>query len=352
MIEDRGAEQVTFCSDPVSGLRAVVAVHSTALGPALGGCRFQPYETELDAVDDVLRLAEGMTYKAALAGLDLGGGKAVILGDPGTDKSERLWRAFGRHIDSLGGRYVTAEDVGTDRADMDMIRRETRWVVGTSPAMGGADDPSPITAVGVHAAMKAAVAHHLDQPGLAGLHVAVQGVGKVGSALCHLLAADGCRLTIGDVNAAAARRVAATVPCEIADPADLLTLACDVLAPCALGGVLDDSGVDRLRARVVCGSANNQLVREDVADLLAKREILYAPDFVVNSGGLIHVAGELLGRDRRWAMDRVEAIGATARHIFEIAEAEAVSTALAAREIAEARIREISTLESIRRPAR
>lgn len=352
LVEERGAEELVLCSDSGSGLRALVAIHSTALGPALGGCRFQPYETEFDAVGDVLRLAEGMTHKAALAGLDLGGGKAVIMGDPSAGRSERLWRAFGRFVDSLGGRYITAEDVGTTRADMDLIRRETEWVVGTSPSIGGGGDPSPVTALGVHAAMRAAATYRWGRDRLDGLHVGVLGVGKVGGALARILAADGCRITIGDVDPEACRRLAAAVPASIMDPVDLLTLECDVLAPCALGGVFDDDAVEALEAGIVCGSANNQLVHEDVADIMAKKGVLYAPDFVVNSGGLIHVAAEVFGHGRDWSAERVAAIGETTLRIFELADAGSVSTAVAARELAEDRIRQISGLNSMRRPQR
>jgi glutamate dehydrogenase/leucine dehydrogenase len=254
-----GHEQVAFCHDAESGLRAIIAVWSTALGPSLGGTRFHAYEDERAALADVLRLSRAMGYKSAAAGLDLGGGKAVILGDPKTDKTEAKLRAFGRFVDTLGGRYLTAEDVGTSQDDMDMIRRETPYVTGISPTRGGSGDPSPVTAVGVLEAMRAAAEHRWGNASLDGRHIAIQGVGKVGGHLAELLAKEGARLTVADVNQAAIDRYADELSASVATPASIHATECDVFAPCALGGAIDATTISELRCEVVCGAANNQL---------------------------------------------------------------------------------------------
>ena len=256
-IEADDYEQVVFCHHRASGLRAIIAVHSTALGPALGGTRLYPYATEEDAFDDVLRLSKGMTYKAALAGLDLGGGKAVVWGDPATDKSEALLRAYARYVDALGGRYITAEDVGTTQADMDLIRRETRWVTGVSQSLGGSGDPSLATAEGLYYGMKA-VAHTLwDSASLEGRHVAVSGVGKVGYGVVRQLVEERCRVTVADVVPAAVERVVADFGVEAAPVEKIHALPCDIFAPCALGGALSETTIVELRCAAVCGCANS-----------------------------------------------------------------------------------------------
>ncbi len=349
-LEQQNLEQVLFCHDADVGLKAIIAIHSTALGPALGGVRFFPYVDDEAALVDVARLAEGMTYKAAVAGLDLGGGKSVIIGDPREIRTEALIRAFGRHIASLGGRYITAEDVGTTRDDMDLIHRETQWVTGTSPFLGGSDDPSPVTAFGVEVSMRAAAEHRWGSQSLADRHVAVQGVGKVGYSLVRFLIDDGARVTVADRSPDAVERCVHDFGCETAGCAEILTLDCDVLAPCALGGIFDDALVEDLRCELICGAANNQLVTEEIGESLRKREILYTPDFVVNAGGLINVAMELEGYDRDRAMQKVEQIGATTTAILRLADAEAISTAVAARRVAEERIRAISRLQHMRSP--
>jgi glutamate dehydrogenase/leucine dehydrogenase len=288
-------EQVVHCRDTRSGLRAIIAVHSTALGPALGGTRFWPYASEDEALLDVLRLARGMSYKAAAAGLDLGGGKAVIIGDPRRDKSEPLLRAYGRFVESLGGRYITAEDVGTTMADMDMIARETRFVTGRATPHGGGGDPSVMTAYGVRQGMLAVAEHLWGNADLAGRHVAVQGVGKVGCLLAGMLHADGARLTVADVNRDAAARSAAEFGAEVVDPAKVHATACDILAPCALGAVVNDTTLPELACAAICGSANNVLERPDHDAALAAAGVLYAPDFLVNAGGIVNIADELAG---------------------------------------------------------
>ena len=309
-------EQVVVCHDPAVGLRAIIAIHSTALGPALGGTRFYPYATEDQAVEDVLRLARGMTYKSAAAGLALGGGKAVILGDPATAKNEPLLHRYGRFIDSLGGRYITAEDVGTTQADMDAIFTQTPNVSGISGGYGGSGDPSEATAYGLWWAMKAVRSLLDGREDLAGCRVVVSGVGKVGSSLVRHLLSERAEVIIADVNDAAvaalvARFGVAAVPVEEAARVD-----CDIFSPCALGGVLDEATIGRLDARAVAGSANNQLATAADGRRLADRGILYAPDFVVNAGGVINIADELAGYDRDRAYTAVKGIFATTRHVL------------------------------------
>ncbi|MGB0099799.1 MAG: Glu/Leu/Phe/Val dehydrogenase dimerization domain-containing protein, partial [Nocardioides sp.] len=288
-------EQVVFANDPATGLKAVVAIHSTALGPALGGTRFHPYASTADAVRDVLNLSRGMSYKAALAGLDLGGGKAVIIGDPATVKSEALLRAYGRHVQSLGGRYYTACDVGTYSVDMDDIGRECSFVTGRTVAHGGAGDSSVLTAYGVFQGMRAAATVAWGGPSLAGRVVGVAGVGKVGRHLVRHLVEDGAQVVVTDVSASALEQVRADfASVRVVESTDaLVASALDVYAPCALGGAITDEVVETLSARIICGAANNQLAHPGVEKALMERGILYAPDYCVNAGGLIQVADEL-----------------------------------------------------------
>ena len=334
-------EQVTFCHDAPTGLRAIIAIHSTALGPSLGGTRFWPYDSEADALTDVCRLARGMTYKHAAAGLDQGGGKAVIWGDPRRLRSDALIRAYARFVDGLGGRYLTAEDVGTTQADMDLIRQETRFVTGVSPSLGGSGDPSPATAWGVLWAMRAAAGSRWGSADLAGRHVVVSGVGKVGSALVGHLVDDGARITVADVRAdAVAAVVDAHEPDRIAvvDPEAAHTVECDVFAPCALGAILSESTIPELRCEIVAGSANNQLATDDDDDRLAGRDILYVPDYVANAGGVINIAEEPGGYDHDRAWRRIEGIADTVREIIALAEDRGITPAEAADRYAEARI--------------
>src|SRR6266542_694582 len=289
-------EEVVFFHDPPTNLRAIIAIHSTTLGPALGGTRFYPFGSDQDALHDVLRLSRGMTFKAAAAGLDLGGGKAVIIGDPKRIKSEELLRAYGRFIESLGGRYITAEDVGTDRDDVDIVRRETRYVTGVSVSMGGSGDPSPMTAYGVYLSMLACAEDAWRQHSLQGRRVAVQGVGTVGYALVKLLVEDGgAHVTVSDIDVDSVARAIRDFGVETAPADQIHAVECDVFAPCALGGIINDKTIPELRCAVVAGSANNQLERRDHGKALAELGILYAPDFVANAGGLINVADELQG---------------------------------------------------------
>jgi leucine dehydrogenase len=350
-IEADDYEQVVFCHHRPSGLRAIVAVHSTALGPALGGTRFYPYASEEDAFTDVLRLARGMTYKAAMAGLDLGGGKAVILGDPARDKSEALLRAFARYVDALGGRYITAEDVGTTQTDMDLIRRETRWVTGVSQSLGGSGDPSVATATGLYYAMKA-TAHHLWGDGsLEGRHVVVAGVGKVGYAVVRQLVEERVRVTVADTVPAAVERAVADFEVESAPVTEIHTLECDIYAPCALGGGLNEVTIPQLRCAAVCGCANNQLACDGDAKALADAGILYAPDYVVNAGGIINISEELRGYNRERAEVGLRRVYDNILAVFERAAADGITTAAAADRLAEARIEAVGRLGLIRPPA-
>lgn len=346
-------EQVVFCNDPASGLKAIVAVHSTALGPALGGTRFHPYPSTDDAIEDVLDLSRGMSYKAALAGLDLGGGKAVIIGDPRADKTEALLRAYGRFVQSLGGRYYTACDVGTFSEDMDHIARECDFVTGRTVAHGGAGDSSVLTAYGVFQGMRAAAEAVWGEPTLAGRTVGVAGVGKVGRHLVRHLIEDGAAVVITDVYQPSVEQVVADYPQVqvVADNDALVRSEIDVYAPCALGHALTDEVVDALPARIVCGAANNQLAHRGIEKALEDRGILYAPDYCVNSGGLIQVADELEGFSFERAQQRAGGIFDTTREVFRLASEESVSPAVAADKLAERRMRDVGRLRGMWLPS-
>jgi leucine dehydrogenase len=310
----REYDEVVFFHDPPTALRAIVAIHSTTLGPALGGTRFYPFRSDEAALRDVLRLARGMTFKAAAAGLDLGGGKAVIVGDPKRIKTEELLRAYGRFIETLGGRYITAEDIGTNRQDMDTIRRETRYVTGVSPWLGGSGDPSPVTAYCVYLGMIACVEEACQEHSLEGRRVAVQGVGKVGYHLVKHLVEDGrASVVVSDVDVDSVARAVRDFGVETTDPDTIYTQDCDIFAPCAMGGVINDDTIPELRCKVVAGSANNQLEAPEHGEALAKLGILYAPDYVINAGGLISVSIELQGYDERRARAGVEGVYRTLR---------------------------------------
>ena len=341
-----GHEQVVYGNDPDSGLRCIIAIHSTALGPALGGTRMFPYPTEEEALEDVLRLSRSMTYKAACAGLDLGGGKAVIIGDPRTDKTEVLLRAYGRLVQSLGGRYVTACDVGTTPADLSMVGRETRWATGGLQQEGGSGDSGIMTAHGVHLGVRATCQRVFGTPDLTGRHVAVLGLGKVGSRLTSALLEDGARVTVADIREEAVAPFADHDRVEVASVEQLPLVAADVLSPNALGGLLTEDLVPELRVRAVCGGANNQLATPKVGRMLHEAGILYAPDFVVNAGGVISVSDEL--HEGGWSAERVrsraERIDGTLQEIFDEAAASDEPTSVAADVVAERRIARVSRL--------
>ncbi len=332
-----GHEQVVFCHDSDSGLKAIIAIHNTNLGPALGGCRMWPYASDAEALTDALRLSRGMTYKSALAGLSFGGGKSVIIGDPRRDKSEALFRAMGRFVDSLGGRYSVAEDVGISVPDVEIMARETRHVAGTRA--GGAGDPSPATAYGVYMGIKAAAEHRLGADSLKGLRVAVQGVGHVGYYLCRHLAAEGAELLVADIAQDPLDRVVQEFDAHVVAPEAIATATVDIYAPCALGATVNDETLPKLQARIVAGSANNQLAEARHGEALRQRGILYAPDYVINAGGVIAISHEGPGYDEARAFAHVAQIHDTLLEIFRRAEAEKVATSEAADRLAEERFR-------------
>ena len=339
-----GHEEVVFCQDADSGLRAIIAVHSTLLGPALGGVRMWPYASTDEALQDVLRLAAAMTYKAAAAGLPLGGGKAVIIGDPRRGKTERLLRAFGRAVESLGGRYLTAEDVGMTVADMEIVRKETRHVTGTSEKSGGSGAPSCLTAKGIFYAIETCMKELYGDPSVRNRTVAIQGVGKVGYQLAELLAMADARLIIADTDAQRAMLARREFEAWRVEPDEILQVECDVLSPCALGGVFNRKTIPRLRCRAIAGAANNQLETPADAERLAERRILYAPDYVVNSGGIINILvglqGGRKGYDRAKAERLARKIPVTLLEVFRKARAQGITMAQAADELAEARLEE------------
>ena len=349
-IGDEDYEQVVFCHDRPTGLRAVIAIHSTRLGPSLGGTRFHPYPTEDAAVEDVLRLSKGMTYKSAVAGLDLGGGKAVIIGDP-RSKTEPLLRAYGRFVDSLGGRYITAEDVGTTQADMDLILRETSFVTGVSQSLGGSGDPSAATAQGVLYAMRAVATFLWGAASLEGRSVVVSGVGKVGYNLVRHLVEERAVVTVSDVYQGALDRAAADFEVAVVPPEKAHAVECDIFSPCALGGVLSPATIPELRCAAVVGCANNQLLDAGCARLLEQAGVLYAPDYVVNAGGIINVAEELRGYDRARADGEIRRILDTTAAVLAAAAGEGITTVAAADRMAERRLDQVGRVQLLRRGA-
>jgi valine dehydrogenase (NAD+) len=344
-----GHEQVVYCNDEPSGLCAIIAIYSTELGPALGGTRFYPYADESAALADALNLSSAMAYKNALAGLDLGGGKAVIIGDPDKLKSEALLRAYGRFVESLNGRYITACDIGTYSEDMDIVARECRFVTGRTVPNGGAGDSSVLTAFGVFQGMRAAAENVWGSTSLDGKTVGVEGVGKVGHRLVDHLISDGANVVIFDTSRTALERVQAEHPevTVVASRAELLGSPLDVYSPCALGGAIDDDTVEVLTAKVVCGGANNQLAHPGVEKTLANLGIVYAPDYVVNAGGVIQVADELHGFSFERAKSRAAQILGTTRKILAMADADGIPPAVAADRLAERRIAEVGRLRGI-----
>ncbi|GIO28539.1 Leu/Phe/Val dehydrogenase [Ornithinibacillus bavariensis] len=334
-------EQIVFCQDKNSGLKAIIAIHDTTLGPALGGTRMWTYDSEEEAIIDAMRLAKGMTYKNAAAGLNLGGGKTVIIGDPRTDKNPEMFRAFGRYIQSLNGRYITAEDVGTTVEDMDLIHMETDFVTGISPEFGSSGNPSPVTAYGVYKGIKAAALEAFGSDSLEGKTVAVQGVGNVAFTLCEYLHKEGVNLIVTDINKAAVERAVEAFDAKAVDPNDIYDVDCDIYAPCALGATINDDTIPRLKAKVVAGSANNQLKSSEHGDILYEKGIVYAPDYVINAGGVINVADELNGYNQSRAMKKVEGIYDSLLRVFEISKRDNIPTYLAADRMAEERIESV-----------
>lgn len=345
-LEKYDYEQLVFCQDKQSGLKAIIAIHDTTLGPALGGTRMWTYESEEAAIEDALRLARGMTYKNAAAGLNLGGGKTVIIGDPRKDKSEELFRAFGRYVQGLNGRYITAEDVGTTVADMDLIHEETDFVTGISPAFGSSGNPSPVTAYGVYKGMKAAAKAAFGSDSLEGKIVAVQGVGNVAYSLCRHLYEEGAQLVVTDINKEAIQRVVEEFGAKAVNPDEIYGVECDIFAPCALGAVINDETIPQLKAKVIAGSANNQLKDTAHGDLIHEMGIVYAPDYVINAGGVINVADELYGYNSERAMKKVELIYDNIEKVIAISKRDGIPTYVAADRMAEERIEKMRNSRS------
>jgi len=337
-MEQYDYEQLVFCQDKQSGLKAIIAIHDTTLGPSLGGTRMWTYESEEAAIEDALRLARGMTYKNAAAGLNLGGGKTVIIGDPRKDKNEEMFRAFGRYIQGLNGRYITAEDVGTTVEDMDIIHDETDFVTGISPAFGSSGNPSPVTAYGVYKGMKAAAKAAFGTDSLEGKTVAVQGVGNVAYNLCRHLHEEGAKLIVTDINKEAVERAVAEFGARAVDPDDIYSQECDIYAPCALGATINDDTIPQLKAKVIAGAANNQLKETRHGDQIHDMGIVYAPDYVINAGGVINVADELYGYNSERALKKVEGIYGNIERVLEISKRDRIPTYLAADRLAEERI--------------
>ena len=351
-MDNRGHEEVVFCHDKETGLKAIIAVHNTNIGPALGGCRMWNYDSEADALKDVLRLSRGMSYKAAIAGLNLGGGKAVIIGDSKKDKNEILFRSFGRFVQGLAGRYITAEDVGTSVKDMEWVRMETRYVTGISRALGGSGDPSPVTALGTCSGIKATVKKQLGKDSLYGLKVGVQGLGHVGYHLCRYLYREGAKLYVTDIHEENTKRVVDEFGANVIHLDDIYEADIDIYAPCALGATLNDDTIPKLKCSIVAGAANNQLKKEDVhAQMLKDRGILYAPDYAINAGGLINVANEIEGYNRERAFTQAEeGIYDTLMAIYEKSEEDNVTTHMAASRVAKKRISDVSKLKDVYLP--
>src|SRR5690625_2004148 len=337
-MEEDNYEQMIFCQDKNSGLKAIIVIHDTTLGPALGGARMWPYETEEEAMEDALRLAKGMTYKNSAAGLNLGGGKTVIIGDPKQDKSPELFRALGRYIQSLNGRYITAEDVGTSVEDMDTIKLETDFVTGTSPETGSSGNPAPITAHGLYQGMKAAANEAFGTDSLEDKVVAVQGVGNVAYRLCGHLHKEGAKLVVTDINQESVQQAVENYGAIAVEPNEIYRVDCDIFSPCALGSVLNDDTIPQLKAKVIAGSANNQLAKPKHGDLIFEKEIVYAPDFVINSGGVNYVSGELERYNESRAMKKVDNIYDSLKTTFEILKRDQNQTYLAANQMAVERI--------------
>ncbi len=335
MLAEMGHEEIVLCSDPGCGYRGIIAVHSTRLGPALGGTRFWTYADDEEAIVDALRLSRGMTYKNAVAGLSLGGGKSIIIGDNKTKDRENIFRAHGRFVESLGGRYITAEDVGTSTKDMDYVHMETGHVAGLA---GKSGDPSPVTAHGVFRAVQASANRRWGSDSLEGKTVSIQGCGNVGRYLAQELHEAGARLIVSDIDPAKAARVAKATGAEIVEEDAIYSVAADIFSPCALGGIINDETIPLLKVAIVAGGANNQLLEERHGVALEARGILYAPDYVANAGGVINVYGEVEGWDAQRALDKADDIYDTILRVFEIAEAHKIPTYEAADRVAEQRL--------------
>ena len=343
-IHTTGHEQVVFCHNKDAGLKGIIAIHNTTLGPALGGLRMWPYATEQEALEDVLRLSRGMTYKAAVAGLNLGGGKSVLIGDPRKDKSEALFRAFGRFIESLHGRYITAEDVGIDVNDMEYVFQETSNCVGVHQVHGGSGDPSPFTAFGTLQGIRASLSNRFNDEEVGNYSYAVQGVGHVGFELVKLLRAEGAKVFVTDINDDAVQQ-AVELGCEAVGLDEIYDVDADVFSPTALGAIVNERTIPRFRFKIVCGAANNQLATEECGDELERRGIVYAPDYAVNAGGLMNVSIEFEGYNRERAKRMMRTIYYNVSKIFQIAQRDGIPSWKAADRMAEERINTIGKLK-------
>ncbi len=335
-----GHEQVVLCHDAATNLRAVIAIHNTILGPALGGCRMWPFESEEEAIKDALRLSKGMTYKNAAAGLNLGGGKAVIIGDSKTDKSEALFRAFGRFVQSLNGRYITAEDVGTSVIDMEYINMETSFVSGLTEEFGGGGDPSPFTALGTFEGIKASVKYKLGKDDLKGITVAVQGIGSVGLYLCEMLHKAGAKLIVTDIYEEKLKVVSEKYGAKVVSDKEIYEVHAEVFAPCALGAIINDETIDKLKFQIIAGGANNQLLDEEKhGQMLKDKNILYAPDYLINAGGVINVYFEVINEySRERVTEKAKNIYNILLDVYKIADEDNIMTAEAAARFAEKRL--------------
>ncbi|MGB2278456.1 MAG: Glu/Leu/Phe/Val family dehydrogenase [Flavobacteriales bacterium] len=339
MMTQMNHEQLVFCNDKETGLKAIIAIHDTTLGPALGGTRMWNYDCDNDAIIDVLRLSRGMTFKAAITGLSLGGGKAVIIGDSSTQKTEALMRKFGEYVNSLGGKYITAEDVGMSASDMVHVKKETDFVTGIPVEMGGGGDPSPVTAFGVYMGMKASAKHKWGSDDLKAKKILVQGVGHVGENLVKYLTEEGAEVLINDINLANLKRVSELYNCQTIEGNLIYDLDVDIYSPCALGATINDTTIEQFKCEIVAGAANNQLQDEDKhANMLQEKGILYAPDFLINAGGLINVYSEINGYDREKAIAQTRKIYDTTLEIFSKSEEENITTHQAALKLAMERI--------------
>ena len=336
-LAEMGHEEIVMCSDPSVGYRGILAIHSTKLGPALGGTRFWQYASDEEAITDALRLSRGMTYKNAVAGLHLGGGKSIIIGDNKTKAREKIFRAHGRFVESLGGRYITAEDVGTSTKDMDYVHMETGHVAGLA---GKSGDPSPVTAHGVFRAVQASANRKWGSDSLEGKTVTIMGCGSVGTYLAKELHEAGAKLIVSDIDSAKAARVAKMTGAKIVEDDAIFSSDADIFSPCALGGIINDETIPRLKVQIVAGGANNQLLEERHGDELQRRGILYAPDYVANAGGVINVYGEVAGWDGQRALDKADDIYDTILKVFDIAESKHIPTYEAADRLAEQRLAE------------
>lgn len=337
-MEENEHEQVIFFHNKEARLKAIVAIHDTTLGPALGGTRMWDYESEEDALRDVLRLSKGMTYKAAAAGLHLGGGKAVLIGDPKKDKSQTMFKMYGRFLNTLGGRYITAEDVGTDVHDMEAVYSETDYVVGIERSHGGSGDPAPFTALGTFQGIKACLRKLFGNEDMVGKKIAVQGVGAVGSKLIKLLVNNGAEVYVSDIDENRLESIKHEYNIHVGDKNEIVTMECDVFSPCALGAIINDKTVEKMKCKIVAGAANNQLDKREHGEILKKKGILYAPDYVINAGGLINVALELEGYSLERAERMTRGIYFNLNKIFKISDEEKISTTAAADHLVQRRL--------------